>query len=59
MVAMVEIVEQAGLRLKTNLVNCPVEDIRIGMPVRVVFRHLEDPGGDLWLPLFEPDGGKQ
>jgi uncharacterized OB-fold protein len=58
-VALVEIVEQTGLRLTTNLVNCPLEDIRIGMAVRVVFRHLEDPGGDVWLPLFEPDGDGQ
>ena len=57
--ALVEIVEQTGLRLTTNLVNCPLEDIRIGMAVRVVFRHLEDPGGDVWLPLFEPDGDGQ
>lgn len=54
-VAIVEVVEQAGLRLTTNIVNCPSDEIRIGMAVRVVFRHLEDEGGDVWLPLFEPD----
>jgi len=58
-VALVEMAEQTGLRLTTNLVNCPLEDIRIGMPVHVVFRHLEDPGGDVWLPQFEPDGDGQ
>jgi hypothetical protein len=35
-----------------------VDEIHTGMAVRVVFRHLEDPGGDVWLPLFEPDGGQ-
>jgi uncharacterized OB-fold protein len=55
-VAIVEIAEQPGLRLTTNLVNCPFEEIRIGMAVRVVFRHLVDAAGDVWLPLFEPDG---
>lgn len=55
-VAIVEIVEQEGLRLTTNLVNCPHEEIRIGMPVRVVFERHEDPEGDVYLPLFEPDG---
>ena len=25
------------------------------MALRVVFRHHEDPGGDVWIPLFEPD----
>ena len=54
-VAIVEMPEQTGLRLTTNLVNCPSEEIRIGMAVRVVFRHHEDPGGDVWIPLFEPD----
>jgi hypothetical protein len=55
-VALVEIEEQPELRLTTNLINCPFDDIRIGMPLRVVFRHLSDPAGDVWLPLFEPDG---
>jgi uncharacterized protein len=58
-VALVEIDEQAQLRLTTNLINCAIDDIRIGMRVRAVFKHLEDPGGDVWLPLFEPDGGPQ
>jgi hypothetical protein len=26
------------------------------MPVRVVFEHHPDPDGDVWIPLFEPDG---
>jgi uncharacterized OB-fold protein len=50
-VAIVELPEQEGLRLTTNVVNCPVEDVRIGMPLRVVFEHRED----VHLPLFEPD----
>lgn len=49
-VAMVEMEEQEGLRLTTNIVNCPVEDVQIGMKVRVLFDHRED----VWLPLFEP-----
>jgi uncharacterized protein len=55
-VALVEIVEQPALRLTTNLINCPEEGIRIGMKVQVVFRHIEDANGDVWLPLFEPAG---
>jgi uncharacterized protein len=55
-VAIVELVEQPGLRLTTNLVNCPHDQIRSGMPVRVVFEHHPDPDGDVYLPLFEPDG---
>lgn len=54
LVALVELVEQEGLRLVTNLVNCPFELAEIGMPVQAVFRHLHDVAGDVWLPLFEP-----
>lgn len=49
-IAVVELVEQPGLRLTTNLVNCPIEQVKIGMPVRVVFEN-HDP---VWIPLFEP-----
>ncbi len=56
-VALVELVEQAALRLTTNLVGCPVDAVAIGQGVRVVFRHVADPNGDIWLPLFEPDPG--
>jgi uncharacterized OB-fold protein len=54
-VAIVEIAEQPSVRLTTNVVGCAPEDVRIGMPVRVVFEHHTDPEGDVWLPLFEPD----
>jgi uncharacterized OB-fold protein len=49
-VAIVELVEQAGLRLLTNLVNCDVAEVAIGMPVQVVFEQADD----IWLPLFTP-----
>ena len=54
-VAIVEIEEQPDVRLMTNVVGCAPEDVRIGMPVRVAFEHHPDPGGDVWIPLFEPD----
>ncbi len=53
-VAIVEMVEQPGLRLTTNLVNCPIDQIRCDMAVQVIFEHHEDADGDIWLPLFEP-----
>jgi uncharacterized OB-fold protein len=49
-IAIVEIAEQQGLRLMTNIVNCPAEQVRIGMPVRVVFEQHDD----VYVPLFEP-----
>ncbi len=54
-VAIIEIVEQPSVRLTTNLVDCPHDDIRIGMPLRVTFEHHPDPSGDIWLPLFRPE----
>jgi uncharacterized OB-fold protein len=49
-VAEVELVEQDGLRIMTNIVGCPVEDVRTGMEVEVVFaRH-----DDVYVPLFRP-----
>jgi uncharacterized OB-fold protein len=49
-VAIVELPEQEGLRLTTNLVDVELDDIRIGMPVEVRFEQWED----VWLPLFGP-----
>jgi uncharacterized OB-fold protein len=55
-VAIIELPEQAALRLTTNLVNCPHDEIHVGMPVRVLFEHHPDADGDVYIPLFEPDG---
>jgi uncharacterized OB-fold protein len=49
-IGLVELVEQEGLRLTTNVVDCPPEELRIGMPLEVVFEEQ----GDVWLPLFRP-----
>jgi uncharacterized OB-fold protein len=57
-VAIVTLVEDPSVRLTTNIVGCRPEDVRIGMPVRVRFEHHPDRGGDVWLPLFEPDPGR-
>jgi uncharacterized OB-fold protein len=50
-IALVELDEQKGLRLATNIVGCPPEDVRIGMRVKVAFLERDD----VWLPLFEPE----
>lgn len=49
-VAIVEIEEQPGLRLTTNIVKCSPDRVQIGMPVRVRFEQHED----VYVPLFEP-----
>lgn len=48
-VVLVELAEQKGLRLVSNLVDVAPEDITIGMPVEVTFEPFAD---DVWLPLF-------
>jgi uncharacterized OB-fold protein len=53
-VAIVEIVEQPSLRLTTNIVNCPHDELRAGLPLRVTFEHHLDAEGDVYIPLFEP-----
>ena len=50
-IAIVGLDEQPGLRLTTNIVNCAIEKVTIGMRVSVVF----ELHGDVWLPLFEPE----
>jgi uncharacterized OB-fold protein len=52
-VALVELPEQTGLRLTTNVVGCPPEEVSIGMEVRVVFEQ----HGEVWFPLFTPVDG--
>ena len=48
-VAIVQLAEQEDLTFLTNIVNCPVEEVAIGMAVRVSFLQCED----VWIPLFE------
>ncbi len=49
-IGLVEIEEQRSVRLTTNIVNCELGAVYIGMPVKVVFeQHAE-----IFLPLFEP-----
>jgi uncharacterized OB-fold protein len=57
LVALVELEEQPQLRLMTNLAHCETADLSMGMPLRVIFERCEDEYGEVWIPLFEPDGG--
>jgi len=50
-ISIVELVEQRGLRFTTNVVECPPEDVYIGMPVRVTFEQY----GEVFVPVFVPD----
>jgi uncharacterized OB-fold protein len=50
-VAVIELAEQPGLRLISNIVIDDVQQVHIDMPVRVRFLNVDD----VWLPLFEKD----
>ncbi len=50
-IAIVEIEEQPGLRITTNLVNATPEELRKNLPVRVLFEERDD---GIFVPLFEP-----
>ena len=54
-VAIVELPEQEGLRLTTNVIGVDPSQVRIGMPVQVSF----DQYDDVWLPMFEPVEGSR
>lgn len=47
--AIVELAE--GPRLMTNLVNCPLEEVAVGLPVRLC---CEERAGGFKVPQFEP-----
>ena len=48
-VAIVELAEQHDIRLMTNMPRTPIEDVHVGMPVKVFFEQ----NGEIWVPLFE------
>ena len=57
LVALIELDEQPGLRLLTNVVECAPEQVHIGMRVSVVFEPVEGVDG-VSLPRFRPEDGR-
>jgi uncharacterized protein len=49
--AVVELPEQPGLKLVTNIIGCPIESVKVGMELEVAFTEIDD---TLTLPLFRP-----
>jgi uncharacterized OB-fold protein len=49
-IASIELVEQPGLYLTSNVVGCDPGEVHAGMAVEVSFLAAED----VWLPLFAP-----
>ncbi len=50
-IAIVELVEQVGIRFTTDLIDVETDEVFIGMPVEVTFEQ----AGEAWVPLFRPD----
>ena len=54
-IAIVALDEDDRVRITSNVIKCPIDQVRIGMRVQVEFEEQ----GDVWLPLFsrldEPD----
>ncbi|HEY5853386.1 MAG TPA: OB-fold domain-containing protein, partial [Aldersonia sp.] len=53
-VAQVAIEEDPRVRLTTNVVEADPDGLELGMPMEVVFDHVDD----VWLPLFRPVDGE-
>lgn len=55
-VALVELEEQPGLRIMTNIIDCPEDEVVIGLPVEVTFHDIvaDDGQVEASLPLFRP-----
>jgi uncharacterized protein len=47
--AVVDLAE--GVRMMTNVVECELDDVEIGMPLEVVFQPISD---DVTIPVFRP-----
>jgi uncharacterized OB-fold protein len=52
-IAAVELAEQAELYVFANVVGCPADAVRSGMPVEVLFEQ----HGEIFIPLFQLEGG--
>ena len=50
-VALVALEEQEDIRLMTNIVDCTQDQLKIGLPVEVLF---QDATEDVSIPLFRP-----
>ena len=48
-VAVIELAERRDLRLMTNMPRTPIDEVHVGMPVKVYFEQY----GEIFCPLFE------
>lgn len=55
-VALVDLVEQEGLRIMSNVIDCTEEEVQVGLPVEVTFHDVFTEDGQLEasIPQFRP-----
>lgn len=53
-IAVVQLAEQPGLRLVTNIVECDPAALVSGMPLRVRFERHDQATGSVFVPVFAP-----
>ena len=53
-IAIVELEEQADLRIATNIVDCEPDSVRIGLPVEVRFERQDAGDESVYMPVFAP-----
>jgi uncharacterized protein len=57
-VAMVELADESDVRLITNVVGVPVDEVHVGLAVEVFFEDWTalsgEEGSRVWIPLFRP-----
>ena len=53
-IAIVELEEQADLRIATNIVDCEPDSVYIGLPVEVRFERQDADGASVFVPVFAP-----
>jgi uncharacterized OB-fold protein len=53
-IAIVELDEQADLRIATNIVECEPDSVHIGLPVEVRFERQDAGDVNVYMPVFAP-----
>ncbi len=53
-IAIVELEEQADLRIASNIVDCEPDSVRVGLPVEVRFERQDVDDESVYMPVFAP-----
>ena len=53
-IAIVQLDEQADLRIATNIVDCEPDSVHIGLPVQVRFERQDVDDDSVFVPVFAP-----